>query len=219
MRTPLRAAAAALAVTASMALVAGCSSDDAADGGADEVATTADDGQLSGYTREPTPSVAEVALPLADGAGVVPATAAAGGLRIVYFGYTSCPDVCPTTMSDVKAALAELPPEDAERVEVIMVTVDPDRDVPEKLSAYVQTFVEDGQASRVTDPAALEAAAAAFGAQYEVRTADDGEIEVSHSADLYVVDDAGDIVLQWPFGTTSADIAADLSTLLDTASA
>jgi protein SCO1/2 len=217
MPTPLRTVLTALAVTASVALVAGCSSDDAA---TDDTPTEAtDDGQLSGYTREPTPSVAQVALPLADGTGDVPATAAAGGLRIVYFGYTSCPDVCPTTMSDVKAALAELSPEDAARVQVIMVTIDPDRDVPEKLSAYVQTFIEDGQASRVTDPAALEAAAAAFGAQYEVRTADDGEIEVSHSADLYVVDDAGDIVLQWPFGTTSADIAADLSTLLDGASA
>ncbi|MFN7152014.1 MAG: SCO family protein, partial [Microthrixaceae bacterium] len=139
MRTPLRVAAAALAVTASVALVAGCSSDDAADGGADEVATTADDGKLSGYTREPTPSVAQVALPLADGTGDVPATASAGGLRIVYFGYTSCPDVCPTTMSDVKAALAELSPEDAARVEIVMVTVDPDRDVPEKLAAYVRT--------------------------------------------------------------------------------
>jgi protein SCO1/2 len=217
MSTPLRALLAALAVTVSVAFVAGCSSDDAA---TDDTPTEAThDGQLSGYTREPTPSVAEVALPLADGTGDVPATAPSGGLRIVYFGYTSCPDVCPTTMSDVKAALAELSPEDAARVQVIMVTIDPDRDVPEKLSAYVQTFIEDGQASRVTDPAALEAAAAAFGAQYEVRTADDGEIEVSHSADLYVVDDAGDIVLQWPFGTTSADIAADLSTLLDGASA
>ena len=60
----------------------------------------------------------------------------------------------------------------------------------------------------------ITGSSAAFGAQYEVRTADDGEVEVSHSADLYVVDDAGDIVLQWPFGTSSADIAADLSTLL-----
>lgn len=214
MTIPLRAAVAALAVSASVLMLAACSSDDPGD-----VATTSDDGQLSGYTREPTPSVAQVELPLADGSAAVPATAAAGGLRIVYFGYTSCPDVCPTTMSDVKAALAELSPEDAARVEVVMVTVDPDRDVPEKLSAYVQTFIEDGQASRVTDPAALEAAAAAFGAQYDVRTAGDGEIEVSHSADLYVVDDAGDIVLQWPFGTSSADIAADLSTLLDGAPA
>lgn len=219
MRSTPRAVVAALALAATALLVVGCSSDETAEGDSAGVTTTADDGELSGYTREPTPSVAEVELPLADGTGVVPATAAADGLRIVYFGYTSCPDVCPTTMSDVKAALAELTPEEQARVEVVMVTVDPDRDVADKLSAYVQTFIEDGQASRVTDPAALETAAAAFGAQYDVRTADDGEVEVSHSADLYVVDDAGDIVLQWPFGTTSADIAADLSTLLDTTSA
>lgn len=176
--------------------------------------TTEESSGLSGYTREPTPSVAEVQLPLVNGAGELPAAADAGGLRVVYFGYTSCPDVCPTTMSDLKRALAQLPEQDAARVQVVMVTIDPDRDVDEKLGAYVGTFIEDGQASRITDPAALQAAADAFGASYEVATAEDGEIEVSHSADLYVVDDQGDIVLQWPFGTSYEDIADDLSTLL-----
>lgn len=193
-------------------------------GCADEVEpsaeSTVDDGGLSGYTREPTPSVAQVELPLVAGAGMLPAAADPGGLRIVYFGYTTCPDVCPTTMSDLKRALADLPAADRERVGVVMVTIDPDRDVDEKLDAYVTTFIEDGQSSRITDPAALEAVATSFGAQYEVRTADDGEIEVSHSADLYVVDDAGDIILQWPFGTSSDDLRADLETLLaDRASA
>jgi protein SCO1/2 len=158
--------------------------------------------------------VAQVELPLVAGAGMLPASADPGGLRIVYFGYTTCPDVCPTTMSDLKRALADLPAADRERVGVVMVTIDPDRDVDEKLNAYVTTFIEDGQSSRITDPAALEAVATSFGAQYEVRTADDGEIEVSHSADLYVVDDAGDIILQWPFGTSSDDLRADLETLL-----
>jgi protein SCO1/2 len=123
-------------------------------------------------------------------------------------------------MSDLKRAIAQLPAEQAERVDVVMVTIDPDRDVDEKLDAYVQTFITDGQASRITDPAALEDTADAFGASYSVETADDGEIEVSHSADLYVVDEAGDLILQWPFGTTHDDIAADLSDLLaDRASA
>lgn len=176
--------------------------------------TTEESSGLSGYTREPTPSVAEVQLPLVGGAGDLPAAAEQGGLRVVYFGYTSCPDVCPTTMSDLKRALAQLPEEDAARVQVVMVTIDPDRDVDEKLGAYVGTFIEDGQASRITDPAALQAAADAFGASYKVETAEDGEIEVSHSADLYVVDDQGDIILQWPFGTTYEDIADDLSALL-----
>jgi cytochrome oxidase Cu insertion factor (SCO1/SenC/PrrC family) len=95
-----------------------------------------------------------------------------------------------------------------------MVTIDPDRDVDEKLAAYVGTFIEDGQASRIADPAALQATADAFGASYAVTTAEDGEVEVSHSADLYVVDDQGEIILQWPFGTRYEDIADDLSALL-----
>lgn len=169
---------------------------------------------LSGYTRTPTPSVAEVELPLVAGGGVLPAAAEPGALRVVYFGYTTCPDVCPTTMSDLKRALADLPAADRGRVEVVMVTIDPDRDVDEKLDAYVTTFIEGGRSSRITDPEELAAVAEAFGASYEVRTADDGEIEVSHSADLYVVDDAGDIILQWPFGTPSDGLRDDLETLL-----
>lgn len=194
---------------AAVAALAACGGDDAS-----APTTTEDDGAFSGYTREPTPSVAEVELPIAAGGEVLPAVADDGGLRIVYFGYTSCPDVCPTTMSDVKQALAELPADERERVDVAMVTVDPDRDVPEKLGAYVTTFVPEGDAVRFVDDAGLAEAAAAFGAQYEVETNDEGEIEVGHSADLYVVDDHGDVVLQWPFGTSSEDIAADLSTLL-----
>jgi protein SCO1/2 len=194
---------------ASVVLGAGCGDDESS-----SPTTTADDSGLSGYTREPTPSVVDVELPLVAGAGTIPATAAPGTLRVVYFGYTSCPDVCPTTMSDLKRALAELPEQDAARVEVVMVTIDPDRDVDEKLGAYVTTFIADGQGSRITDPAELRAAADAFGASYNVETAADGEIEVSHSADLYVVDDRGDIVLQWPFGTSYEDISADLADLL-----
>lgn len=202
---------AALVVSMSLVVLGAACTDD---GDSASTTTTEGDGGLSGYTREPTPSVADVSLPLVGGAGDVTAAADPGDLRIVYFGYTSCPDVCPTTMSDVKRALAELPPEDAERVQVTMVTIDPDRDVDDKLGAYVTTFIPDGQGSRITDPATLESTADAFGAQYSVTTTPEGEIDVSHSADLYVVDDKGDIVLQWPFGTSSDDIASDLATLL-----
>ena len=170
--------------------------------------------QLSGYTREPTPSVAEVEFPLIADAGMLPAAAPEGGLRIVYFGYTSCPDVCPTTMVDLKRALADLPEDERDRVEVLMVTVDPDRDVDEKLDAYVTTFVPDGAAARFADPAGLAAAAEVFGVQYSVETDADGEIEVGHSGDLYAVDDNGDVVLQWPFGTSTADLTSDISSLL-----
>lgn len=176
--------------------------------------TTTTARELAGYTREPTPSVADVQIPVVGSAEPVAMTADPGQLRVVYFGYTSCPDVCPTTMSDVKRALAQMPAEQASRVGVVMVTVDPDRDVEDKLAAYVATFIADGAASRITDPAELQSVADAFGARYSVETLEDGEIEVSHTGDLYVVDDRGDIVLQWPFGTASDDLAADLAAML-----
>ena len=182
--------------------------------GGDAADPTVGDDRLSGYTREPTPSVAEVDFPLIADAGMLPAAAPEGGLRIVYFGYTSCPDVCPTTMVDLKRALADLPEDERDRVEVLMVTVDPDRDVDEKLDAYVTTFVPDGAAARFTDPEGLAAAAEVFGVQYSVETDAEGEIEVGHSGDLYAVDDNGDVVLQWPFGTSTADLTSDISSLL-----
>jgi protein SCO1/2 len=210
MSTWSRGVAAAFAAVVLASIPVGCGDDEPSSA----PDTTEESSGLSGYTRSPAPSVAEVQLPLVGGAGQLPAAAAPGGLRVVYFGYTTCPDVCPTTMSDLKRALAQLPEEDADRVEVVMVTIDPDRDVDEKLAAYVGTFIEDGQASRIVDPAALQATADAFGASYAVSTAEDGEVEVSHSADLYVVDDQGEIILQWPFGTRYEDIADDLSALL-----
>lgn len=201
---------AALLLTLAFAVVS-CASDDG-DGSAD--AGEPAPGTPSGYTRDPVPSVGSAALPLTDGSEV-PVAAAPGALRIVYFGYTSCPDVCPTTMADLRAALAELPPEDAERVDVAMVTIDPDRDVPEKLEAYVTTFFPDGAAVRVEDPDALAELAEPFGARYAVDTIADGTVEVSHSGDLYAVDEAGNIVMQWPFGIAADDLSADIRSLLE----
>jgi protein SCO1/2 len=173
----------------------------------------AEDGEFSGYVRDPQPDVGTVTVPAADGTPVAMA-AEPGGIRLVYFGYTFCPDVCPTTMSDVKRALASLPPEQRERVQVDMVTIDPARDTGEKLTEYVTTFVPDATALRTDDPAALRAAASAFGANYSVEPGPEGEPEVSHTAELYAVDDTGRLVLVWPFGTTYEDLGADLSRLL-----
>ena len=131
----------------------------------------------------------------------------------MYFGYTSCPDVCPTTMADLRVAVESLGA-DAERVEVAMATIDPDRDSGEALTSYVQTFVEDGHALRTADDDLLRSATDAFGADYSVTEAEDGEIEVTHTGSVYVVDDAGRMLVQWPFGTSAGDIENDLRTLL-----
>jgi protein SCO1/2 len=170
---------------------------------------------LSGFQLTPAPSVADLSMPDAsagdtDFAFVAPA----GQLLLVYFGYTSCPDVCPTSLSDVKHALATLD-DRASSIEVAMVTIDPDRDGAELLTNYVRSFVPTAHALRTDDADLLASVAAGFGASYSVETNDAGEIEVGHSASIYVVDDSGSVVLTWPFGLPDDAMSTDLSILLD----
>ena len=177
-------------------------------------AEAGDPDTYSGYVVDPPVKVDTVSLPIADGSGEFPMVARPGGLEVVYFGYTFCPDVCPTTMADLRKALAELPAEEAERIGVVMVTIDPARDTAEVLDGYVSNFVEDGVSLRTDDDAALRAATDAFGANYEVTTNAEGDVEVAHTGELYAVDDTGTVVMQWPFGTSYESLARDLRSLL-----
>ena len=174
---------------------------------------------LAGIVREPLPDVSTVTLPEAS-AGEAPMTfrAAPGGLLVVYFGYLSCPDVCPTTMADLRTAAAKLTAAERAKVQVVMITVDPGRDTADSLTAYVRGFVPGGRAARTTDPTQLRAVADAFGADYAVKTAADGTIEVSHTAYVYVVDDQGRLRITWPFGLEAPEMRSDLHQLLTTAS-
>jgi protein SCO1/2 len=164
--------------------------------------------------------VGEISLPDASAGGeALSLVADEGSLLLVYFGYTSCPDVCPTTMADIRAALADLPEGDAGKVDLAMVTIDPGRDTGELLTGYVQSFVPGAHAIRVDDATLLRSTADAFGADYSVETAASGDIEVSHTGNLYAVDDQGVLRLQWAFGTTPEDLGRDLALLLDGAGA
>lgn len=139
--------------------------------------------------------------------------AAPGHMLFVYFGYTSCPDVCPTTLSDLKRALLKLG-DDAKRVDVAFITVDPDRDVAKVLAPYLDSFVHGGHPLRPPTRQELDPVQRAFGAASSVARTPSGTIEVTHSALSYVVNDRGEIVDEWPFGTTPAVMAADLKILL-----
>jgi protein SCO1/2 len=168
---------------------------------------------LTGQVITPNPVVSTVSLPEATSGTPFRFAAPAGHVLLVYFGYTSCPDICPTTLADVRDARAKLGADGA-KVDLAMVTIDPDRDTAANLTAYVTTFVPTGQALRTTDAAALSAAAAAFGASYEVTTTPEGKVEVGHSAYLYGVDPSGRVRVVWPFGVTVKDLNADLRLLL-----
>ena len=171
---------------------------------------------LSGYELTPPPSVAALSLPdVSNGGSDFPFVADDGRLLIVYFGYTYCPDICPTTLADVKKAFRHMDADAVASVDVAVITVDPGRDTDEVLTGYARSFIPNAHALRTTDPAALEATAAAFGASYSVETSASGEIEVGHSAAMYVVDEAGDVVLTWPFGIPAEGIATDLEILFE----
>ena len=210
----------AVAAVAVLTLAA-CGSDESTDG-ADPAPTTSADGAervLAGIVRDPAPAVDATTLPSLTNAGEdVTFRADPGGLRAVYFGYTNCPDVCPTTMADWTVALRRLPPEVAEQVSTVMVTVDPERD-NDILTGYVQSFVPDAEAAGTLDAERLAAAAEPFGVSYDVTTNDDGEIEVSHSGFLYLVGDDGTLLVTWPFGTSSEEMAADVQQLYETQAA
>jgi protein SCO1/2 len=190
------------AVTA-LGVVTACGSDDSADRA------------LVGFEPSGEQRVDTVSLPDAS-AGDQPFAFRAddGGLLISYFGYTSCPDVCPTTLAAVRSALRDIGDE-AQRVDLAMTTIDPARDTGELLTGYVQSFVDGAHALRTDDAAELRTASDAFGVSFGVETNEAGEVEVSHSGSVYVVDDNGLVVLTWPFGVTSSDMAADLETLFE----
>ncbi len=174
---------------------------------------------FAGFERTPTPIVAELSLPAVDTDGAETPfefVADEGHILVVYFGYTSCPDVCPTTLADIRRA-TDRDSVDGERVDLAMVTIDPMVDTPEVLTNYVRSFMPDATVIRTLDDDRLRAAADGFGADYGVLEGDDGESQVYHTGSLYAVDSAGGLLLTWPFGTTIDDLENDLSRLLNEA--
>lgn len=169
--------------------------------------------ELAGFVRDPAPIVSGTHMPDVSREGEpFSFVAPQGSILVVAFGYTSCPDVCPTTMAHVRSAVQKLGSL-GERVEVAFVSVDPARDTPEVLNTYMGHFFHRPHPLRTEDPARLRAVAAAFGADYTV-TGSAATTQVEHTADLYAVDEQGRVLLTWPFGTKWQSIARDLKTLL-----
>jgi protein SCO1/2 len=213
-RGPVRhAVVALLAVVALAGAVSACSSTDPV---ADGAASSMPEG-LMGITRPDPIRAGEVRLPdvtVGGSGGEFAMRARPGELLVGYFGFTSCPDVCPTTLFALKTAEAQLG-DAAEKVGLAMVTVDPGRDTPEKLTSYLGNFADRSHALRPADEAQLEAAEEVFGASSSVTTTEDGTIEVSHTGTAYVIDDQGTVLVEWPFGVSADDMASDLRILLD----
>jgi protein SCO1/2 len=175
--------------------------------------------RLSGVLRSPPLDASGISLPATTDGGdraEMPFAADRGDLLLVYFGFTSCPDVCPTTFADLRSAIGKLPEADRSRVEVAMVTVDPERDTERKMSDYLGFFFDGWRAYRTTDPGELARAEKAFTASHEIGEKDrDGTYEVSHTATVFAVGPGGEVLVEWPFGTSTEVIADDLRLLLE----
>lgn len=137
-----------------------------------------------------------------------------GKLIVLFFGYTHCPDVCPTTLSDMAQAMELLGPEAAARIQVLFVSVDPQRDTPEILQAYVPYF-HPSFLGLHGSPEEVARAAKEFRIVYR-KHVEPGATDylVDHSAGSYVLDAQGHLRLYLPFAQTPQDIAHDLEILL-----
>jgi len=136
-----------------------------------------------------------------------------GKLVVLFFGYTHCPDVCPTTLADLAAVMKQLGA-DASRVQVLFVTVDPERDTPEVLANYVPAF-DASFLGLSGDSAATQRAAKEFKIFYEKRPGGaPGAYTVDHSAQSYVLDGQGRLRLFVRQDRIAQDLAEDLRTLL-----
>lgn len=137
-----------------------------------------------------------------------------GKLVLLYFGYTFCPDVCPTTLAEIAAAMKILG-KNAGDVQVIMISVDPERDTPAKLAEYVAHF--DPRFLGVTGtPEKIAEIATLYGIFYQKNEGSDATgYLIDHTATVTVVDQDGHVKLVLPFGTGAKDIADDLTYLIN----
>jgi protein SCO1/2 len=132
---------------------------------------------------------------------------------VVFFGFTQCPDVCPTTLAEL-AAVRKALGADGARVQPIFVSVDPQRDTPEVLKAYAQAFGDDVVALR-GDEAQTKAAAQEFKVFYsKVPGKTPDTYTIDHTAGSYVFDTQGRIRLFMRHGQPAAAVEADIRRLL-----
>jgi protein SCO1/2 len=138
-----------------------------------------------------------------------------GKVVVLFFGYTHCPDVCPTTMAELSQALQQLGPVDAKRVQVLFVTVDPERDTPELLAQYVPAFNPTFVGLRPADQAQLTKVTKDFRVYYaKVPGKTPDSYTMDHTAASYVFDPDGKLRLFARDGQGAAPWVHDIKLLL-----
>lgn len=138
-----------------------------------------------------------------------------GNIVLLFFGYTTCPDVCPTTMAELKSVTDRLGPEKAKNVKVLLVTVDPGRDTPQRMQEYVNHFNKDFVGLTGSEPE-LARVWSDYGIFRQIvdeqSTAGYG---IDHTARITLIDQDGKLRASYGFDTPVDDIVHDLKLLLN----
>ena len=135
-----------------------------------------------------------------------------GRVVLLFFGYTDCPDICPTTLADIKRALAQLG-DQAQEVTLLFITVDPANDTPERLAEYLGYFHEPGFVGLSGTEAETTAIAYQYGAKFyrEEGTTTTGGYTMAHTARLFLINRQGEWAMTMEYGTPAEQIAANLT--------
>lgn len=150
---------------------------------------------------------------LQSAAGPVSLSDFEGQYVFIYFGYTYCPDVCPATLAHLARA-RDMLGEDADKMQVLMVTVDPERDTAEHLAEYVSVF-DDSFVGLTGSAAEIDATGKPYGLFYQRHegTAASGYL-VDHTSRAFLIGPDGNALVAYPFDATGEQIAADMQYLL-----
>jgi len=140
-----------------------------------------------------------------------------GKVVLIFFGYTFCPDVCPTIMSKLASVTRQLGP-DGKRIKTLYITVDPDRDTPAVLKADLGNFDVDALGLTGTK-VEIDRVVALYGAAYEIIPTPDSAAKytVAHSASLYALDGAGRMRIEFPYDATVDQIVEGIRAILGSA--
>ena len=151
---------------------------------------------------------------LLDGDGnTVTDAAFQGKWMMVYFGYTQCPDACPTALQDMANAVDMLDPAKRNSVAIVFITVDPERDTPPVMKQYVSNFAAP-IAALSGSPEQIAVAAKEYRVYYAKHPSDGGGYSMDHSSVIYVMNPDGDFVANFTHETPPEQIATKLQTLL-----
>jgi protein SCO1/2 len=127
---------------------------------------------------------------------------------LVFFGFTHCPDVCPTSLFEISEVLGKLGP-DAQKVSALFVTVDPERDTPGAMKDYLSSF-NPHLVGLTGDPATIAAVAKEYRVYVKKVPLDNGDYTMDHTALVYLMDKEGRFVTPFNLKRTPEDAAADL---------